>query len=74
MTADAIEKAALHLPELQRAQLAHKLLLSLDPQSETDIAEDWRSEAQRRATDLDNGTATAIPAEVVRAAAQALLK
>ena len=74
MTADTIEEAALHLPEQQRAQLAHKLLLSLDPQSETDIAEEWRGEAQRRATDLDNGTATAIPAEVVRAAAQALLK
>ncbi|MDP1635986.1 MAG: addiction module protein [Gallionellaceae bacterium] len=74
MTADTIEEAALHLPEQQRAQLAHKLLLSLDPQNETDIADEWRNEAQRRANDLDNGTATPIPAEVVRAAAQALLK
>jgi hypothetical protein len=74
MTADTIEEAAPHLPEQQRAQQAHKLLLSLDPQSETDIAEEWRGEAQRRATDLDNGTATPILAEVVRAAAQALLK
>ena len=74
MTAETIEEAALHLPEQQRAQLAHKLLLSLDPQSETEIAKEWRSEAQRRAADLDNGLATPIPAEVVRAAAQALLK
>lgn len=74
MTAETIEDAALHLPEQQRAQLAHKLLLSLDPQSETEIAEEWRNEARRRAADLDNGLATPIPAEVVRAAAQALLK
>ena len=33
MTTDTIEVAALHLPEQQRAQLAHKLLLSLEPQS-----------------------------------------
>ena len=74
MTAETIEEAALHLPEQQRAQLAHKLLLSLDPQSETEIAKEWRNEAPRRAADLDNGSATLIPAEVVRAAAQALLK
>ncbi len=74
MTAETIEEAALHLPEQQRAQLAHKLLLSLDPQSETEVAEEWRNEARRRAADLDNGLAAPIPAEVVRAAAQALLK
>lgn len=74
MTVETIEEAALHLPEQQRAQLAHKLLLSLDPQSETEIAEEWRSEVQRRAADIDNGLANPIPAEVVRAAAQALLK
>ena len=45
MTAETIEEAALHLPEQQRAQLAHKLLLSLDPQSETEIAKEWRNAA-----------------------------
>ena len=74
MTVETIEEAALHLPEQQRAQLAQKLLLSLGPQSEMEIAEEWRNEAQRRAADLDNGLATPISAEVVRAAAQALLK
>ena len=74
MIVETIEEAALHLPEQQRAQLAQKLLLSLDPQSEMEIAEEWRNEAQRRAADLDNGLATPIPAEVVRAAAQTLLK
>ena len=74
MTADTIEDAALHLPEQQRAQLAHKLLLSLDTQGENEIAEAWRNEAKRRAADLDNGVATLIPADVVRAAAKTLLR
>ena len=74
MNTATIEDAALHLPEQARAQLAHKLLISLDTQSEIEIAEDWRNEASRRAADIDNGTATLIPADAVRAAARALLK
>lgn len=74
MTAETIEDAALHLPEQQRAQLAHKLLLSLDTQGENEIAEAWRNEAKRRAADLDNGVASLIPADVVRAAAKKLLR
>jgi len=74
MTADTIEEVALHLPEQQRAQLAHKLLLSLDTQGEIEIADEWRNEAKRRAADLDNGLATPVSADAVRAAAQALLR
>lgn len=36
-----IEQEALHLPEVERAELAQKLLLSLDAPSEAEIAEDW---------------------------------
>ncbi len=74
MTAETIEGAALHLPEQQRAQLAHKLLLSLDTQNENEIAVAWRDEVQRRAADLDNGVATLISADAVRAAAKKLLR
>ncbi|MFM2409062.1 MAG: hypothetical protein RL358_1804 [Pseudomonadota bacterium] len=74
MTADTIEDAALHLPEQQGAQLAHKLLLSLDTQDENEIAVAWRDEVQRRAADLDNGVATLISADAVRAAAKKLLR
>lgn len=74
MTADMIEDAALNLPEQQRAQLAHKLLLSLETQDEIEIAEEWRNEAKRRAADLDNGVATLISADAVRAAAKSLLR
>ncbi len=39
MNTETIEQAALHLPMQQRAELAHKLLLSLEDQSEDEIAE-----------------------------------
>ena len=74
MTISTLEDEALHLPEQERAQLAHKLLLSLEAQGEAEIAEDWRNEAMRRAADLDSGLASSISADVVRAAAQALLR
>ncbi|MCK9199631.1 MAG: addiction module protein [Gallionella sp.] len=74
MTIDTIEDAALHLPEQQRAELAHKLLLSLEMQGESEIAAEWRNEAKRRADDLDSGLATLVSADAVRAAAQKLLR
>ncbi len=74
MVAATIEDAVLGLPEEERAQLAHKLLISLDTQTEVEIAEDWRNEASRRAADIDSGAATLVSADAVRAAAQALLR
>ena len=69
-----IENEALRLPEVERAELAQKLLLSLDAPSEQEMAEDWLLEAQRRARELDDGTAQPIPAEDVRRKARALLR
>ncbi len=69
-----IENEALRLPEVERAELAQKLLLSLDAPSEQEMAEDWLLEAQRRARELDDGTAQPIPAEEVRRKARALLR
>ena len=74
MTTDTIEDAALHLPETQRAALAHKLLLSLESQSEAEIAQLWRNEAIRRAADIDSGAVKSLSADEVRAAAKKLLK
>jgi len=74
MTSESLEEAALHLPIAQRAELAHKLLLSLDDQSEDEIARAWHAEAIRRAADLDSGQADTVSAEDARAAAQALLR
>ncbi len=69
-----IEDEALHLPEDERAELAQKLLLSLDAPFENEIAEDWLVEAKRRARELEEGTVQPVPAEEVRRKARALLR
>jgi len=69
-----IEDEALHLPEDERAELAQKLLLSLDAPSEDEIAEDWLVEAQRRARELDEGIVQPVPADEVRRKAMALMR
>lgn len=74
MNTDTIEDTALHLPPKQRAELAHKLLLSLEDQNEDEIAEAWRVEVLRRAAEIDSGLAETVSAEEVSAAARALLR
>lgn len=74
MSFEQIENTALQLSEGERAKLAQKLLLSLDVLSESDIAEDWLIEAQRRARELDAGIVQPISAEEVRHKALALLR
>lgn len=74
MTVDTVEDIALHLPQQQRAELAHKLLLSLEEQNEDEIAEAWRVEALCRAAEIDSGQVDTVSAEEVRAAAHALLR
>ena len=74
MNLQQIETEVLHLPEGERAELAQKLLLSLDMPSENEIDDDWMIEASRRARELDDGVVQPIPAADVRQKAQALLK
>lgn len=74
MKLNQIETEALNLSEEERAELAQKLLLSLDTPSDEEIAEDWLVEAQRRARELDEGIVQPVPAEEVRRKAQALLR
>ena len=69
-----IENAALHLSEAERAELAQKLLLSLDLPYEDEVAETWLKEAQRRAKELDEGIVQPISADEVRRKVQALLR
>jgi hypothetical protein len=65
MSLEQIEDKALQLSEGDRAKLAQKLLLSIDVLSESEIAEDWLIEAQRRARELDAGIVQPISAEYV---------
>lgn len=74
MNTETLEQTALHLPVHQRAELAHKLILSLEDQSEEEIAQAWHAEAIRRADEIDGGNADTISAEDARVAARALLR
>lgn len=74
MNLKQIEDEALHLSEEERAELAQKLLLSLDAPAVEEIEEDWLIEAYRRARELDEGIVQPIPSEEVRKKAQALLR
>jgi len=74
MNTETLEDTALHLPLKQRAELAHKLLLSLEVQNEDEIAEAWRVEALHRAAEIDGGVADTASSEEVSAAARALLR
>jgi putative addiction module component (TIGR02574 family) len=69
-----IEEAALQLPLESRAELAQKLLLSLDVPDETEIAEEWLAEAQGRARELNDGIVQPVSAEEVRRKARALFR
>ena len=74
MNPETIEHTVLYLPMQQRAELEHKLLLSLEDQDEDEIAEAWRVEALRRSAEIDNGSVKTISAEEASAGVRLLLK
>ena len=74
MNLKQLESEALHLSETERAELAQKLILSLDADNEQDLDEEWLLEVQNRAKELDEGSVQPIPADEVRKKAQALLR
>ena len=55
------------LSEKERATLAGLLIESLESEVDPDVEEAWRIEIERRVAELDAGTATTVPWEVVRA-------
>ena len=56
---------ALELPLAARADLASKLLDSLDELSESEIEQLWAEEAERRYAEYKAGRTEAVPAEEV---------
>ncbi len=74
MNIQSIEQEILHLPVEERARLAEKLLSSLDDLSEQEIEKLWLVEAQRRATEIDNGTVQLVSAEEMEQRVQAILQ
>jgi len=74
MTTADLEEAALHLPVQERAQLAHKLLESLDLPAEGEAGQMWVLEAQRRAEEIDQGKVQLISSEELEQQVQSLFK
>jgi len=58
MTTEQLQDEALKLKPEARAELAEKLLQSLEDLSDDDIERLWAQEAVRRDADLDSGTAS----------------
>ena len=74
MKPKTLKEAVLELPPDERADLARKLLLSLDDPPEEELARTWLLEAERRAREIDRGEVEPISAEEVRQKARALLR
>lgn len=71
-----LEVQALTLPPVERAELVHRLIVSLDGEMEAspdEIAKAWDEEIARRIADIDAGRAQAIPAENVFADIEAII-
>lgn len=69
-----IENSALKLDENHRAELAKRLIASLDQQMDQDIEQAWIKEVNRRKKELDSGEVDPISAEEVLANARKLLQ
>ena len=69
MAGTALEKVrseALRLPEAERAELAHSLVVSLDGPADADAEPAWDAEILRRLAEIDSGTAELIDREELR--------
>jgi putative addiction module component (TIGR02574 family) len=64
--ADTVFQAALQLPERDRAELAAKLIDSIDPTTDADWAEEWDAEIAKRIEELDTTKVKTIPWDEVR--------
>jgi len=73
-SATKLEAKALKLPPEQRAQLAERLISSLDQEFEADSDQLWIQEAERRLAELESGTVAGISAEQVIEKARSSLR
>lgn len=71
-----VEQELLSLPQRERAELAHRLIVSLDEGKDDDVDAYWRDELDRRQREIEieNGTAELIPAEEAMRRARAALR
>jgi putative addiction module component (TIGR02574 family) len=64
--AEKLYNEAMQLPDDERADLAGKLIASLDLEVDDDADEAWAAEIARRVAEIENGTAKTIPWEEAR--------
>jgi len=69
-----IKKSALKLDEKHRAELAKRLLISLEESIDEDIEQAWIDEINRRKAQIESGEVESIPGEEVLERARNLLK
>ena len=74
LTFQQLEYELFSLDINRRAELAEKLILSIDAPSETENLKLWVDEAERRLADLRAGTARELSAEEVFRDSRAALK
>ena len=73
MINEKIKKQALELPSQERAELAHMLIDSLNPEKEFESEEAWSKELKQRIDRFEQGESSAKPWSEVKKNAQALL-
>lgn len=74
MNLQRLEAEVNKLSSVEKASLLKLLINNLDQQEEESIDQDWLNIAEKRAAELDNGTAQGIAAENVLLKARAILK
>jgi putative addiction module component (TIGR02574 family) len=73
-TQDVIERA-LRLTQAQRAEVAERLLASLEPEEvDQDVEVAWQQEIARRVAEVKSGKAKLIPWETIRKQAREKLR
>lgn len=74
-TKDDLLSDVLRLPPEERAEVAHKLLLSLEESQEDSLAgAEWSQELERRAREVLDGNVKTVPWEQVEARISARLR
>lgn len=65
LSIESVQQAALQLQPAARAQLTHALIQSLATLPESEVAELWLSEAERRDAEMESGQVAGVPGEEV---------
>lgn len=73
MSNETIKKQVLKLSDNERAELAHLLINSLNPEAEVESEEAWSKELKKRINRYEEGTSSTRSWSEVKKNAQALL-